>query len=68
MKVVTHYCDVCGKEIACGPVEDVKGINIRVDLERGAFDSFVFPHACDECRKSVAAALSKWKESHSKAK
>jgi hypothetical protein len=64
MKVTSYYCDVCSKDIVTDLVDDVKGINLRIDLDHGTYESYVFPHVCYECRKSVAMALSEWKEKH----
>ena len=46
MKITSYFCDLCGSAIPTELVDDVKGLNIRVDLEHGAYESFVFQHAC----------------------
>src|SRR5262249_35527711 len=48
-------------------VDDVKGLNIRVDLDHGAYESFVFQHACLSCRSSVRTVLVEWRDKHKKA-
>jgi hypothetical protein len=45
----------------------VKGLNIRVDLDHGAHESFVFQHACLSCRSSVRTVLVEWRDKHKKA-
>jgi hypothetical protein len=64
MKITSYYCDVCCRDIPTSQVDDVKGINLRVDLDHGANESFVFSHACLECRTSVVAALGEWVMRH----
>ena len=66
MKITSYRCDVCDAPIilATGYESEVKGINIRIDLEHGQYDSFIFPHACAECRSSVAAAIKDWQSKH----
>ena len=46
---------------------NVKGLNIRVDLDHGAYESFVFQHACLSCRSSVRMVLVEWRDKHKKA-
>jgi hypothetical protein len=58
-KIVSYFCDVCGKQIEVGPADDVKGINLSVDLDHGKYESHIFPHACLNCRMA-AAVLSEW--------
>jgi len=45
----------------------VKGLNIRVDLDHGAYESFVFQHACLSCRNSVRTVLVEWRDKYKKA-
>jgi hypothetical protein len=45
----------------------VKGLNIRVDLDHGTYESFVFQHACLSCRSSVRTVLVEWRDKHKKA-
>ena len=66
MKVTTYYCDVCGTDIVTDLAGDVKGINVRIDLDHSTYESLVFPHACEECRKSITAALLEWKQQHTR--
>src|SRR5215472_13885452 len=35
MKVTSYFCDLCGSAIPTELVDDVKGLNIRVDLDGG---------------------------------
>jgi len=44
MKITSYFCDLCGSAIPTELVDDVKGLNIRVDLDHGACESFVFQH------------------------
>src|SRR5215813_857023 len=44
MKITSYFCDLCGSAIPTELVDEVKGLNIRVDLDHGAYESFVFQH------------------------
>src|SRR5262249_53404028 len=63
----SYFCDLCGSAIPTELVDDVKGLNIRVDLDHGAYESFVFQHACLSCRSSVRTVLVEWRDKHKKA-
>ena len=39
MKITSYFCDLCGSAIPTELVDDVKGLNIRVDLDHGAYES-----------------------------
>ena len=67
MKITSYFCDLCGSAIPTELVDDVKGLNIRVDLDHGAYESFVFQHACLSCRSSVKTVLVEWRDKHKKA-
>src|SRR5262249_3737900 len=67
MKITSYFCDLCGSAIPTELVDDVKGLNIRVDLDHGAYESFVFQHACLNCRNSVRTVLVEWRDKHKKA-
>ena len=67
MKVTSYFCDLCGSAIPTELVDDVKGLNIRVDLDHGTYESFVFQHACLNCRNSVRTVLVEWRDKHKKA-
>src|SRR5215831_943689 len=67
MKITSYFCDLCGSAIPTELVDDVKGLNIRVDLDHGAHESFVFQHACLNCRSSVRTVLVEWRDKHKKA-
>jgi hypothetical protein len=60
MKVTHYYCDVCGREIGASAAEDVKGINLRIELDHGKYESVVFSHACSICQTSLAATIREW--------
>src|SRR5262249_48887001 len=67
IKITSYFCDLCGSAIPTELVDDVKGLNIRVDLDHGAYESFVFQHACLNCRNSVRTVLVEWRDKHKKA-
>ena len=67
MKITSYFCDLCGSAIPTELVDDVKGLNIRVDLDHGTYESFVFQHACLSCRSSVRTVLVEWRDKHKKA-
>src|SRR6516164_635157 len=67
MKITSYFCDLCGSAIPTELVDDVKDLNIRVDLDHGAYESFVFQHACLNCRNSVRTVLVEWRHKHKKA-
>jgi hypothetical protein len=67
MKITSYFCDLCGLAIPTELVDDVKGLNIRVDLDHGTYESFVFQHACLSCRSSVRTVLVEWRDKHKKA-
>jgi hypothetical protein len=67
MKITSYFCDLCGSAIPSELVDEVKGLNIRVDLDHGAYESFVFQHACLSCRSSVRTVLVEWRDKHKKA-
>src|SRR5262249_47085842 len=66
MKITSYFCDLCGSAIPTELVDDVKGLNIRVDLDHGAYESFVFQHACLSCRISVRTVLVEWRDKDKK--
>src|SRR5262249_13634120 len=68
MKITSYFCDLCGSAIPTELVDYVKGLNIRVDLDHAAYESFVFQHACLTCRNSVRAVLVEWRGKHQKAR
>jgi hypothetical protein len=41
MKITSYFCDLCGSAIPTELVDDVKGLNIRVDLDHGAYENEV---------------------------
>jgi hypothetical protein len=66
MKIISYSCDVCGREITTNLIDDVKGINVRIELDRGKYESVVFQHACSICQTSIAKTLREWVEQHKK--
>jgi hypothetical protein len=44
----------------------VKGINVRIELDHGKYESVVFQHACSICQTSIAKTLREWVEQHKK--
>src|SRR5262249_19920383 len=67
MKITSYFCDLCGSAIPTELVDDVKGLNIRVDLDHGAYESLLFQHAFLSCRNSVRTVLEEWREKQKKA-
>ena len=63
MKITSYFCDLCGSAIPTELVDDVKGLNNY----HGAYESFVFQHACLSCRSSVRTVLVEWRDKHKKA-
>jgi hypothetical protein len=66
MKVTRYYCDVCGRDIVASAADDVKGINLRIELDHGKYESVVFSHACSICQTSLAEAIRAWVAHHKK--
>jgi hypothetical protein len=67
MKITSYYCDICGRDISILG-DEVRGINLRIELEHGKYESFVFPHACSTCQTSLTAAIREWVAQHKKEK
>ena len=55
MKIISYSCDVCGREITTNLIDDVKGINVRIELDRG---TRAFPRAGRE--KAHSSTRTRW--------
>src|SRR5215831_18029935 len=60
MKITSYFCDLCGSAIPTEPADDVKGLNIRVDLDHGVYESFVFQHGLS--RHSTSTVLTELRQ------